>query len=71
MHVPFYLSQNGKFNENGPLSRSHDHFSNNLNLNVLFYNMGRPLPLLFIFHCKAFYNDDLQTGHSIETFPHL
>ena len=33
--------------------------------------MGHPRPLLFIFHCKAFYNNELQTGHSIETFPHL
>ena len=33
--------------------------------------MVQPWPLLFIFHCKAFCNNDLQTGHSIETFPHL
>ena len=33
--------------------------------------MGQPRPLLLIFHCKAFYNNELQTGHSIETFPHL
>ena len=30
--------------------------------------MGQPRPLLFIFHCKAFYNNDLQTGHSVEHF---
>ena len=36
-----------------------------------FLNMGQPRPLLFIFHCKAFYNNDLQTWHSVETFPHL
>ena len=33
--------------------------------------MGQPLSLLFIFHCKAFYNNDSKTEHSIETFPHL
>ena len=32
--------------------------------------MGQPWPLLLAFCCKAFYSNDLQTGHSIETFPH-
>ena len=36
-----------------------------------FKNLGQSRPLLFIFHCKAFYNNDLQTWHSVETFPHL
>ena len=35
-----------------------------------FFNMGQPWPLLFIFHCKAFHNNDPQTGHSIKTFLH-
>ena len=33
--------------------------------------MGQLRPLLFICHQKAFLNNDLQTGHSIETIPHL
>ena len=33
-----------------------------------FLNMGQSRPLLFIFYCKAFNNNDSQTGNS---FPHL
>ena len=36
-----------------------------------FFNMGQPRPLLFVFTVKLFYNNDLQTGHSVETIPHL
>ena len=31
-----------------------------------FLNMGQSRPLLFIIHCKAFYNNDSQTGHSVD-----
>ena len=35
-----------------------------------FFILANP-GLLFIFHCKAFCNNDLQTWHSVETFPPL
>ena len=33
-----------------------------------FFNKGQLQIILFIFHCKAFYNNESQTKHSIETF---
>ena len=38
---------------------------------IHFFNMGQPRHLLFIFLYKAFYNNDSQTGHSVDTFQHL
>ena len=53
--------------------RFHFSVNNNFDRSVSypFFNMGQPRPLLFIFHCKAIYNNDLQTGHSVGTFMHL
>ena len=38
---------------------------------AIFQILANPGLLCLFVHCKAFYNNDLQTGHSIETFPHL
>ena len=35
------------------------------------FRPGPPSLFLFIFPCKAFYSNDLQTGHSVETFQRL
>ena len=51
-----------------PVILPNSHTSPSLGVYVSFLNMGQPQPLLFIFHGKAFYNNELQSGHSVETF---